>query len=89
MLDGNIAGVHVLVGAVDSEQSPQLGDRRRVVLDAQLEDAVGPGPAGGLPLDDQHGRRLLAADVPAGGLRRLEGGHQPVGEIAIGGLVSL
>ncbi len=42
-----------------------------------------------VPLDDDHGSRLLAADIPARCLRRLERRHQPFGEVALGRLVGL
>ena len=48
VLDRHVAGVHVLVGAVNGEQPLELGDGVGVVLDPQLEHAVGPRPAGGL-----------------------------------------
>ena len=86
MLDGEVAGVHVGVGAAQIEEAGEFGEGVGVVFDAEIDDAVLPGLAAGVGLDDEHGGGLTAADVAAGGLCRVEGGEESVGEVALGGL---
>ena len=53
-------------------QPPQLLDRRRVVVDAQVDEDVGQPRVAAVPLDDEERGRLLSAPVAA---RRLRGGE--------------
>src|SRR5687767_1309379 len=62
-------------------QALQLGQRRGVVIDAQIELGVVLGRA------EQERRRLLAALVAAGGLAGLQRGEQPLRERQVGGLL--
>jgi len=63
VLRGQIAGVHVVVGALESDQAAQLHQWRGIVIDAKIEDLVLPPFAGRFAADDDQRRRLLAADV--------------------------
>ena len=64
--------------APQPEQAAQLGQRVGVVVDADVE--VGEILGGG----QQHGGRLLAAPVAAGGLARLHRRHQALGQLQVG-----
>jgi hypothetical protein len=74
--DVGVAPVLVPVGAPQPDQPLQLPHRMRMVLHAEVHDAVLPRPVGALSLHDQDGRRLPPADVAARALARLERGQE-------------
>ena len=51
-----------------------------MIVDAQVDDAVGEVRVAAVALDDEQRRRLLAAAVAAGRLRRVEAVEQTLGE---------
>ena len=63
-------------------EARELGDRLRVVVDAQVDEDVAEAGVAAVALDDEQRGRLLAAAVAAGGLRRGEALEQPLGERA-------
>jgi hypothetical protein len=71
------------VGALEAHQPAKLADRVGVVLDAQVEQAPPGFAAGG---HDHQRRGLAAAHVAPRLLGRLEGDHQALGQIAVGGV---
>jgi hypothetical protein len=89
VLDGEIAGVHVVVGALQLDQPAQLDERFRVVVDAQVEEAPRPRLAARLAGDDEDGRRLAPADVTALRLGGVERGQHALGQVALGVAVGL
>ncbi len=61
---------------------PQLLERALVLVDAQVDEAVGEAGVAAVALDDEQGGRLLAAPVAAGSLRGVEAVEQALGERA-------
>jgi hypothetical protein len=86
VFDGEVAGVHVVVGSLEADEAAEFDEGLGVVVYPQIKEAVGPGLAGGLGLDDDEGGGLSAADVAAGALGRVEGGEHAFGEVAPRGL---
>ncbi len=67
------------IEVVEAEKPLELVDRRRVVVDPQVDEHVGEARVAAALPDDEERRRLLAAPVAAGGLRSGEAGDQAVG----------
>jgi hypothetical protein len=84
-----VTAVGADVGALQADQPAQLLEWLGVIVHAQVEDAVGPGPrlASGFRFHDQDRGRLPSADVAAHRLPRVERGQQPIREITSGLLV--
>ena len=64
--------------------SAQLGERVRVVVDAQVDERVGEARVAAVALDDEQRRGLAAAAVAARALRRIEAVEQPLRERVTG-----
>src|SRR5439155_10286891 len=81
-----IGATGCLPRAPDADETAELGDRLRIVLDAQVADPVEPvarlGRRARALHDDRRG--LLAARVAAGGLPRFERGDEALDEWADG-----
>ncbi|OQB26190.1 MAG: hypothetical protein BWY10_02261 [Chloroflexi bacterium ADurb.Bin180] len=69
------------VGPLQGQQAPQLDQRLRVILDAQLQLHVFPRFVAAHVIDHQDRRALLTAQVAALGLGRVEGGQKALGQI--------
>ena len=65
---------------VEPVDPAQLGERVRVVVDAQVDERIGEARVASVALDDEQRRRLAATAVAAGGLRRVEAVEQPLRE---------
>ena len=65
---------------MEAEEAPQLVDRRFVIVDAEVDEDVREAGIATVALDDQERRRLLAAAVSAGGLRRGQAFQQALRE---------
>src|SRR5438105_9395577 len=65
---------------VEAVQPLELRDRPLVVIDPQVDGDVGHAPVPAAAVDDEQGRRLLAAAVAARRLRGGEAREQPLGE---------
>src|SRR6185503_13156778 len=61
-------------------QACELADRRRMVVDAQVDDDVGQAAVAAVRLDDEQPGRLLPAPVAPRSLRRREEREQALGE---------
>jgi hypothetical protein len=78
-----VAAIHAQVGAIQDHEPPELGEGLRMVLDAQIEEAIRPRAAARRPPHDDERRRLAAADVAAGGFGGVERGEEALGEVAL------
>jgi hypothetical protein len=74
------------VAPVQGEQPAELGDGGGVVVDPQVDVAVGAAAVAAALPDHQQRGRLLAAGVAPGGLAGVERGDQPLGELEPGPL---
>ena len=70
-------------------EAAQLLDRRRVIVDAQIDERVRETCVASVALDDEDGGRLLASLVPAGRLRCRERLEQALRERSTAGLERL
>src|SRR4029077_2567682 len=77
------------VGALDAQQTPELQQRISRIVDPQVDGAVLPRPAAGVPSDHEHRRGLPAADVAAFGLRGVEGREHALGQRSLSGRVGV
>jgi len=82
--DGEVALVHVVVGTLEGDEAAEFLEGFGVVVDAEVEDSVEPGFAGGFAGDDDEGGGLFAADIAADGLGGIESGEHAAGEVAMG-----
>ena len=70
---------------MEAEDAPQLGDRRRVIVDPQVDEPVGATAVAAVLADDEQRSRLAAPPVAACRLCGRERGEQPLGERSSGG----
>ena len=68
-------------------EARELGDRRRMVVDAQVDGDVARPAVASRPRHHEERGRLLAAAIAAGRLRGRERGQQALGQRPAGGLL--
>ena len=82
LLDCQIAGIHVIVSPLERDQTPQLFQRLRAIIDAQIKGPIFPCLTGRLAGNDDDRSRLPATDITTNGLCRIERCEHAVGQIA-------
>src|SRR5439155_24999125 len=82
-LDREIAGVHVVIRALQDDEAPQLLERLLAVVHAQIKRAINPRLPRRLAADDDERGGLTAANITSGRLGGIERGEHAIGEAAV------
>src|SRR4051794_39682053 len=82
LLDGGVSSIHVVVGALQGNQTSEFLDRLSGIVYAEIEYLVGPRLARRLRLYDYDGCGLASADIAADCLSRFESCQHTLRQIA-------